>query len=57
MSRVGHVGFDIAYTMDNLNRLTVADEGTFSGGSITSRTRGKMDPDRRPGTGRWTSSA
>jgi YD repeat-containing protein len=35
----GHVGFDIAYTMDNLNRLTVADEGTFSGGSITSRTR------------------
>ncbi|MBK8180821.1 MAG: hypothetical protein IPK67_18400 [Planctomycetes bacterium] len=35
----GHVGFDIAYTMDNLNRLTLADEGTFSGGSITSRTR------------------
>ena len=31
----GQVGFDVKYTMDNLNRLTVADEGTLSGGSIT----------------------
>jgi YD repeat-containing protein len=32
-------GFDVNYTMDNVNRLTRAEEGTLSGGSITSRTR------------------
>ena len=32
-------GFDVKYALDNLNRLTDADEGTLSGGSISSRTR------------------
>ena len=34
-----HTGFDVNYTMDSVNRLTEAEEGTLSGGSITSRTR------------------
>ena len=34
-----HTGFDVIYTNDDLNRLTRAEEGTISGGSITSRTR------------------
>lgn len=34
-----HAGYDASYTMDGLNRLIVADEGTLSGGSITGRTR------------------
>jgi RHS repeat-associated protein len=34
-----HSGFDVLYTNDSLNRLVQADEGTLSGGSITSRKR------------------
>jgi YD repeat-containing protein len=34
-----HTGFDVLYTNDSLNRLVRADEGTLSGGSITSRKR------------------
>ena len=34
-----HTGFDVVYTNDDLNRLERAEEGTISGGSITSRTR------------------
>ena len=34
-----HAGFDVDYTMDDLDRLTEAEEGTLSGGSITSKTR------------------
>ncbi len=34
-----HSGFDALYTNDSLNRLVRADEGTLSGGSITSRKR------------------
>jgi RHS repeat-associated protein len=34
-----HTGFDVNYTMDSVNRLTRAEEGTLSGGSVTSRTR------------------
>jgi RHS repeat-associated protein len=34
-----HTGFDVNYTMDSVNRLTEAEEGTLSGGSIMSRTR------------------
>ena len=34
-----HAGFDVLYTNDDLNRLVRAEEGTLSGGSITSRTR------------------
>lgn len=40
-------GYDVKYTMDNLDRLTRADEGTLSGGSITSGTRDEQ----------WTLSA
>ena len=36
-----HEGFDVIYTMDDLNRLTRAQEGTESSGSITSETRDK----------------
>ena len=32
-------GYDVDYTMDNVNRLTEARKGTLSGGSITSQTR------------------
>ena len=34
-----HTGFDVLYTNDDLNRLVRAEEGTLSGGSISSRTR------------------
>jgi len=34
-----HAGFDVKYTMDDLDRLVDAEEGTRSGSSITSRTR------------------
>ncbi|MCP3996433.1 MAG: RHS repeat protein [bacterium] len=34
-----HVGFDVKYTIDGLDRLTGAQEGTLSGGSISSETR------------------
>ena len=34
-----HGGFDVEYTMDNLGRLRKAEEGTWNGSSITSRTR------------------
>ena len=34
-----HTGFDVIYTMDELNRLKQAEEGTKSGSSITSKTR------------------
>ncbi len=34
-----HTGFDVLYTNDSLNRLVRADEGTLSGGSISSRKR------------------
>ena len=34
-----HTGFDVKYTMDDIDRLTKAEEGTLSGGSITGRTR------------------
>jgi RHS repeat-associated protein len=34
-----HTGHDAAYTNDNLNRLTQAEEGTWTGSAITSRTR------------------
>jgi hypothetical protein len=32
-------GFDVKYAIDGMDRVTDADEGTLSGGSITSRTR------------------
>jgi len=35
-------GFDVLYSNDGLNRLTDADEGTLSGGSITSRKRRQL---------------
>ncbi len=34
-----HAGFDVKYAMDDLDRLIDAEEGTRSGGSVTSRTR------------------
>lgn len=34
-----HSGFDVKYTMDNVNRLTQAEEGTLGGGTISSRKR------------------
>ena len=34
-----HAGFDVKYTMDNVDRLTRGEEGTLSSGSISSRTR------------------
>jgi len=34
-----HVGFDVDYTMDDIDRLTRAEEGTWGGSSISSRTR------------------
>ena len=34
-----HGGFDVDYTMDNLDRLQKAEEGTWNGSSITSRSR------------------
>jgi YD repeat-containing protein len=46
-----HAGFDVKYAMDNVDRLTDADEGTLSGGSITSRTR-RQQWELSP-TGNW----
>ena len=37
-----HAGFDIEYTIDGLNRLTHAEEGTWNGSSITSRSRQQL---------------
>ena len=34
-----HTGFDVEYTMDDLDRLIDAEEGTWSGSAITTRTR------------------
>lgn len=34
-----HTGFDVSYTLDELSRVTRAEEGTWSGSAITSRTR------------------
>jgi hypothetical protein len=34
-----HTGFDVKYDIDDLDRVVRADEGTLSGGSITSRKR------------------
>ncbi len=34
-----HSGLDVSYTNDNINRLTTAEEGTWGGSSISSRTR------------------
>ncbi|MBC7819666.1 MAG: hypothetical protein IAG10_22520, partial [Planctomycetaceae bacterium] len=35
----GNRNFDVKYGIDNLNRVTRADEGTFSSGSISNRSR------------------
>jgi YD repeat-containing protein len=51
-----HGGHDVKYALDNLNRLTDADEGTLSGGSITSRSRRQQWSLIRRGTGMRTSS-
>jgi len=37
-----YTGFDVLYANDGLNRLTDADEGTLSSGSISSRTRRQL---------------
>ena len=34
-----HTGFDVEYTMDDLDRLIDAEEGTWNGSAITTRTR------------------
>jgi len=34
-----HAGFDVSYTIDDLDRVTRAEEGTWGGSSISSRTR------------------
>jgi RHS repeat-associated protein len=34
-----HAGFDVAYTMDSVNRLTRAEEGTLGSGTISNRKR------------------
>ena len=34
-----HGGFDVDFTLDGQDRLTRAEEGTWSGSAITSRTR------------------
>ena len=34
-----HSGHDVSYTNDNIGRLTTAEEGTWGGSSISSRTR------------------
>ncbi|MBI5362690.1 MAG: hypothetical protein HZA53_05890 [Planctomycetes bacterium] len=46
-----HAGFDVKYTMDDVNRLVRAEEGTLSSGSITSRTRDQQWT--MSGTGNW----
>ena len=45
-------GFDVLYTNDGLNRLARAEEGTLSGGSISSRTRDQQWTLNQ--TGNWT---
>jgi len=35
----GTRNFDVKYDVDNLNRVTKADEGTFATGSISNRSR------------------
>ncbi|MBT8240345.1 MAG: hypothetical protein KJN63_03880, partial [Acidimicrobiia bacterium] len=37
-----HGGFDVEYQMDDLNRLTNAEEGTWNGSTITSPTREQL---------------
>ncbi len=37
-----HGGFDVDYVMDNLDRLRKAEEGTWNGSAITSRTRQQL---------------
>ncbi|MEE9131413.1 MAG: RHS repeat domain-containing protein, partial [Phycisphaerales bacterium] len=54
-----HVGFDVDYTIDNLNRLQKAEEGTWNGSIITPRTRQQLweDPSANPALdqlGNWT---
>ena len=51
-----HEGFDVDYTIDDLDRLTRAQEGTLSGGSITTESRDQEWTLARPGTGRSRSS-
>ncbi len=38
----GTRNFDAKYTLDDLNRLTQTEEGSFSGGSISSRSRNQV---------------
>jgi RHS repeat-associated protein len=52
------VGFDVDYTIDDLNRLRKAEEGTWSGSAITNRTRQQLweDPSAALGldqAGNW----
>jgi RHS repeat-associated protein len=55
-----HTGFDVKYTMDDLDRLIDAEEGTRSGASITSRTRHQTwlhsGTSQLGHTGNWTRS-
>lgn len=37
-----HSGFDVSYTMNDLDRLTQAEEGSWSGSAITSKTREQL---------------
>jgi RHS repeat-associated protein len=46
-----HTGHDVAYSNDNLNRLIDAEEGTWGGSSISSRTR--QQTWRLNQTGNW----
>jgi hypothetical protein len=48
-------GFDVKYAIDSLDRLTDADEGTLSSGSITSRTR-RQEWTTLSRTGNWNLS-
>jgi RHS repeat-associated protein len=34
-----HAGYDVSYTLDDLSRVILAEEGTWNGSAITSRTR------------------
>ena len=53
-------GMDVKYTIDSLDRLTKAEEGTYSGGSISSRTRQQVWEDATQGgldqVGNWVRS-
>jgi RHS repeat-associated protein len=55
-----HEGHDVMYTMDDLDRLIDAEEGTRSGSSITSRTRHQTwlhsSTSQLSHTGNWTRS-